>query len=172
MTKRKAYFLIVFSLAFFLIIGTLNVWAENDDSPRTFAITDQYPYPGKFKSTMRDQPVNTPFSLYVYIVNNGGQFKPKDAARNVKVTLYTEDGYELNSTPYKVIPEGVGYVEFQLSWPESKHVILKVTGTILKNGNDHKNETSSAQSNYFWIGDPLPSAQSGLGQVLWEKEVW
>jgi hypothetical protein len=171
MNKGKSYWFFIFFLTFFIIIGTLNVQAENDNTPRTFVISDQYPYPGKFNSSVEDQSVGSFFSIYVYIVNNGGNFKPNDAAENVIVTLYKEDGTKLYSLTSNNIPEGEGYAEFSVFWPEDEQVFLKVSGTIFKNGSDHNTQFVSVQSNVFWIGRPNPTPQPGLGGLIWEKEI-
>jgi hypothetical protein len=169
MKVGKTHYLIIILMVLFLTGGTLTAQA-GDTSPRTFAITDQHPYPGKFNVTIGNQPVNTEFPIYIYVVNKGGHFNPDDnkaSAANITVTLYSETGAILYTKTVSDIISGVGYVAVPIIWPANIHVSLAVTGTI-----SDSVISTTVQSELFWIGDPITSTPStGLGSIIWEKEV-
>lgn len=169
--KGRGYGILVFLLAFFLMSGSVQVQAEIDESPRTFTLSDQYPYPGKFNTTLGNHPINTLFPVYIYIVNQGGQVKPGDVAKDIKISMITDKGDIIDFGTVN-IPEGEGYTKVEISWPVDSEVVLKVTGTILKNGNINQEISVTTESNGFWIGTPIPEVpQKGKGTVIWEKEI-
>ena len=164
---NKLHFLFLVLILCFFILGTLEARADNGN--KTFAITDKHPYPGKFNLTIGNHPVSTEFSIYIYIVNNGGHFNPDDkkaSAEDITVTLYSETGAVLFTKTASDISVGTGYVAVPIVWPANVYVTLKVTGVINDNG-----VATTVESNYFWIGDPVSTPQTGVGQILWEKEV-
>lgn len=170
LNQGRGYGLLVFLLVFFLMSGSVQVQAESDESPRAFTLSDQYPYPGKFNTTLGNHPINTLFPVYIYIVNQGGQVKKGDAAKDIKITLITDKGDIIDFGTVN-IPEGEGYTKVEISWPVDSEVVLKVTGTILKNGSINQEVPVTTESNGFWIGTPIPEVpQNGMGKVIWEKE--
>jgi hypothetical protein len=135
---------------------------------RQLVISDVHPYPGKFNLTFENHPVNEFFPVYIYITNNGLNVTEHETASDITLTLSTSSG-DLLSTYTDIRITEQGYEKVYIQWPSNVQVILSVTGSISGN---------TATSTYttplpFWIGDPTaPPPTTGVGQILWEKEVF
>lgn len=157
MKPRKMYTLIIILT---LILG-ISAGFEVRAASNGFIITDE--------SGKEIIPTQTgPFDIHILMEKRE---KKEDYAHDVTLTLYSSSGTPLRSWPKLGIPTGADVaIVNDIFWPTEVQVYLKVTGYIYKNKNNDNYFEST--SNTFSI-KPLtpPPTPSGLGQILWEKEI-
>lgn len=146
---------------------------EDPDSPRDFLISDQFPYPGKKTDcTVLDKPPNFTYSIYIYIINVGENWKKNDV-RNISVTYYdnTSPGVKIEYDQFSVLEyNNLTYIRVDnVNYPQDARGYFRVTGEI-EQGNNHW-YPRHALSNLFNYGDPgdipLPINRD---YILYEKE--
>ncbi|OLN32233.1 Ig-like domain-containing protein [Desulfosporosinus metallidurans] len=156
---RLVIFLVLASL---LLTGCWNPYNPGDDdttdqTARTFAISDVYPYPGG-ANQIQDKLIDQSYTIYIYIINNGNHVKGI-SAENVKLTLIDETHLQTIDVGTTTIDGGVGYAVFNNLTPfEVAKVHLHVEGYIYQNKN--KEIFAAVNSNSFNINNPPPVLQS------------
>ena len=131
--------------------------ATTDNTTRTFAISDVYPYQGDTYQ-IQDKQIDNSYSVYIYIINNGDHEKDM-SAEDVKLTIIDETHLKTIDVGTTTIDEGVGYAVFNnLTSNEAARVHLHVEGYINKNKNHEI--FAKANSNSFNIKNPPPVLQS------------
>lgn len=157
MKPKKTYFILIMLTLILCISVGLEVRAASNG----FMITDD--------TGQEIIPNQTgPFDIHITMEKRE---KKEDYAHDVTLTLYSSSGTPLRSWTRLGIPAGVDVaIVNDVFWTTEVQVYLKVTGYIYKNKNN--DDYFEATSNIFSI-KPLtpPPTPSGLGQILWEKEI-
>jgi len=62
---------------------------DDPNDPRTFIFADsnQFPYEKKEDCVILDKQPNTPHTVYIYLINNGGSWKDNEV-KNIKISYY------------------------------------------------------------------------------------
>jgi len=162
--SRSLSFVILLIVTSFMLTGCWH-WRgynSNDDietgnTSRTFAFSDSQPY--EKGAQIEDKLVDKNYSLYIYIVNNGGHEKDKKtSAENVKLTLIDESNLKSVDLNTGSISEGVGYIKVtNLISDSTGRFHFHVEGNIIKN---NKSEFVAVNSNSFRIDNPPSIVQS------------
>lgn len=150
---------------------------DDESNPfRTFVFSDSYPYPGKKADlSIDDQQVGVSHTIYVYVVNNGENWKANDL-RNIVITYYDLT----HSETIEILPEQIHILESEdkgltyirvdnIVYPEDASGYFFIEGDIYQgNGWVHR-EVSCEQFDY---GDPPEIIPPSLRtNILYEKEI-
>ncbi len=157
MKARKTYYIIIALTLLVGIFAGLEVRAESNG----FIIKDD-----SGKEVIPNQ--TGPFDINIYMEKRENK---DDYAHDVTLTLYSSSGTPLRTWTRLGIPTGADIAQVNdVFWAKEVQVYFKVTGYIYKNKNN--DNYFEATSNIFSI-KPLtpPPTPSGLGQILWEKEI-
>lgn len=174
---KSLRFVVLLIMASFMLTGCWRNYDSNDDketstTPLTFAISDSRPYTKG--EQIGDKLVDEKYSIYIYIVNNGGHVKDnKTSADNIKLTLIDESNLKTIVLGTKSISKGVGYVEIpNLTYDSAGTFHFHVEGHIKKN---NKLEFAGVNSNSFKLEKkPLvvtPTPDPINNRLIWENEV-
>ncbi|NLI91833.1 MAG: hypothetical protein GX434_06370 [Peptococcaceae bacterium] len=156
-----------------------NYHSDDDNAPRTFVFADQYPYPGKkAECTILDKTPNVPHTVYIYVINNGENWKDNDV-RNITITYYdlTRPGVTvaINSSQIHILKDGKKddqtYIRVDnVVYPQNARGYFLIQGEIEQGNNKwYQKSVSSNQYNY---GTP-PPVQPPLKKenLIYEKEI-
>nr|MDA8227960.1 hypothetical protein [Desulfitobacterium hafniense] len=143
----------------------------NDNTPRTFVMSDLSPFPKKDELVISDKEVSKPFSVYLYIVTNGEAYK-QHSAYSINITLVDETNGTI--TPIRTsltIEEDIGYVVIDnIKYDLPARVHFHIEGIITKNKKDLFVSVDSNSFNIVGGQDPGGGQVPSDNNLIWEQE--
>ncbi|MFA6809296.1 MAG: hypothetical protein WCR27_09935 [Eubacteriales bacterium] len=183
--KNKSFNVLILILIFFsmLLSGCVaqntttpksseNSCCSDDSEFRTFAVGDTFPYDKKENCIISNKNTGAEFSLYIYVITNGGSWKDNDV-RNISVTYIDENRPE-ETTVFNDINNSNSdntYIRVdKVSYDLDARGHFSITGEIQKNKN--KWEEVTVLSNSFNFGNPtVVNPPISKDNIMYEKEV-
>lgn len=150
-----------------------DVYDPDDTTPRFFAIADEFPYPGKDYYYVFDKPTGVPHEIYIYVINNGGNWKENDV-QNIKITYVDKTHSTVKEyTDFHILENDKDKTYIRVDgiiYPDDARGYFIVEGDIKQGSKKWQHKT--AQSNLFNYGDP-PNEPPPVSRdnILYEKEI-
>lgn len=150
---------------------------EDKNAPRYFVFGDTFDKDSSDKRDcfIADKPPNVPHTLYIYVINNGGQWKNNDV-RNIAVTYYdnTRPGVTVPQSDIHILKDGKHndqtYIRVDnVIYPHDARGYFLIEGEIFQGNKWYSKRVSS---NLFNYGDPdKVKPPLNKNNIIYEKEV-
>jgi len=152
---------------------------DDDEAPRTFVFSDEFPYPGKKNDCLiLDKTPNVAHTVYIYVVNNGENWKGNDV-RNIKITYIdlSRPGQSkvINSSQIHTLKDGkkndLTYIRVDnVIYPDDAKGYLQIEGEIEQGKNKwYQKKLGSNSYNYGNPTSVIPPLNKD--KVVYEKEI-